>query len=392
MPLSVDQLRADTPECEGQVFLDNAGSALSPSVVNQAILDHLQLEQKVGGYAAEEEARPALEALKSDLGTLTGTEPHQVAFATSATPAYHRALSSVPLGKGDRVLISSAEYGNNLLHLLQLRDRLGFTLEIIPDGEDGAASPEAFAEMLDGRVNLLVLTHAPSQNGLVVDATAFGRILAEQDHPAWFLLDTCQSIGQLPVDLEYIGADFVIGTGRKWLRGPRGTGFLATSQRVLDELEPVPVELFGASLTKDGYVLNPDASRFSSFELPYASLLGLGAAVRYALDLGINNIFARIQELATSLRSKLSEQDQVRVLDRGTVQSGIVTFSVPGNDATERALQLRDLGIAVTPVLTSVNPTDVARMDAPCILRASPHVYNTESELDQLVDAVGRFS
>lgn len=387
MTLDVDQLRADTPSCLDQTFLDNAGAALRPTGVNEAVFAYLEREQQIGGYAAAEEVTHTFDQIRADIGSLVGCPSEHVALSTSATAAYMRALSAIRFHAGDRILISSAEYGSNVLPLLQIRDQIGVSVEIIPDGEDGVASPSALANLLDERVKLVSLTHAPSQNGLVLDAAAVGEVL--RDSPAWFLLDTCQSVGQLPVDLTGFGADFVTGTGRKWVRGPRGTGFLGVSQRVLDELEPVPIDMFGANWVGSHYELNPDASRFQSFEIPYGSMIGTGVAIQYALRLGPDQVFARIRELAESLRERLQELPHVTCLDRGTIKSGIVTFDVPGNDPFERVLEFREQGISLSAVTAKTNPHDYAHTGGNCVLRASPHVYNNEADLDRLVVTLG---
>ena len=235
----------------------------------------------------------------------------------------------------------------------------------------------------------MAITHAASQNGLIVDAAGIGAVLRESGSPAWYLLDACQSLGQLPVDMTAIGADFIAATGRKFLRGPRGTGFLAVSPRVLAELEPVPIDMFGAAWDGDqSYELSATASRYQSFETSYAAVLGLGAAIDYSLALGLHNIRERINGLATSLRAQLSELPGVRVLDRGAEQSGIVVFSCPGDDSWDAARELRAKAVTVTAVTRPTNPPDVDRYGASCVLRASPHVFNTDEDLAALVAAL----
>jgi len=351
MSLDLSKLRRDTPTCEGQTFLDNAGSALSPTIVNETLIAHLALEQEVGGYVAAETALHRITEATAAVGRLVGAAPHQIAWQPSATAAWNRAISSIPFCDGDRVLTTSAEYASNVIPLLQAHKRVGLAVEVIPDGPDGAADPVAFAAMLDDRVKALALTHAPSQNGLLVDAHAFGEILRAANSPAWFLLDACQSVGQMPIDMGSIGADFVTATGRKWIRGPRGTGFLAVSDRALAELEPDPMDMCGAVwLGGTSYQPAEGATRFQSFETSIAGLLGLGAAATYALDLGLDNIRECVNALAGSLRSQLNDVAGVRVLDRGRERTGIVVFSVPGDNAVAAVTELRTNGITVTPV------------------------------------------
>lgn len=391
MPDPTDQWRLDTPACATQHFLDNAGSALSPQVVLDRTIDYLKFEQQVGGYAAAELRAGELQQVRNSIGQLVNCSPDQVALQVSATEAWRRAISCVAFSDGDRVLISSAEYASNVIPLLQIAKSVELSIETIPDGSDGTADPTALAEMMDHRVRAVAITHAPSQNGLVVDAVGIGEAITSSGYRPWYLLDACQSIGQLPVDMAAIGADFVTATGRKWLRGPRGTGFLAVSRRVLDQgLEPHPIDMFGALWDGAfGYQTASDATRFQSYEMSYAGFIGLGAAVDYTLDIGMSTVRERINSTASRLRSMLEELPGLLIVDRGTTKSGIVVFSLPlSSPPTTIAQLLRRQGITVTPIGPATNPTDVSRNPSPCTLRASPHIYNNEDDLAALVTAV----
>ena len=392
MTIDLAKVRADTPACQDQAFLDNAGSALTPTVVTDAVIDHLRLEQEVGGYVAAEQSATALANTRISISDLINCPADQIALQTSATAAWSRAVSSLPLQPGDRVLISSAEYASNVLPFLQIARSLDLTIEIIPNGPDGTASPDALADMLDARVKAVCVTHAPSQNGLVVDAVRIGDAIRASNFQPWYLLDACQSIGQLRVNSHSIGADFISATGRKWLRAPRGTGFLFVSRRTLAELEPHPIDMFGALWDGDrSYTAAATVNRFESFETSYANQLGLGVAVDYALQLGIDNITARVTELAEDLRAHLAETPGVRVVDRGQTTSGIVTFALPDpTDPIAIVRELRSDGITVTALGPATNPKDFATFDANCVLRASPHVYNTAADNSQLCSGLAK--
>ena len=389
MTIDVAKVRADTPACEDLAFLDNAGSALSPQIVTTTVIDYLKREQQVGGYAAMGDAETQLRAVSASAAALVGTTADHIALQTSATAAWLRAFSSIPLMAGDRILTTRAEYASNVLPMLQAARRADAVVEFVPDGPDGTVDPAALADLLDERVKIVAITHAASQNGLIADAEGVGAVLRASGSDAWYLLDACQSLGQLPVDMTATGADFIAATGRKFLRGPRGTGFLAVSQRALDKLEPVPIDMFGTTWDGEhGYELSPTASRYQSFETSFAGLLGLGVAIDYALALGMQNIRDRINALATTLRARLAEIDGVRVLDRGAEKSGIVVFSCPGDDAWEEVRRLRSQGVITTAITRPTNPRDIDSYASRCVLRASPHVFNTEDDLSALVTAI----
>lgn len=391
--IDVEALRADTPGCAHVTHLNNAGSALQPAIVTDTVVAHLRREEEIGGYEAHAEARDRVAGVYASVGALVNAPTERVALVESATVAWDRGLQAIafsdPLVSGDRMLVSGSEYASNVLPLLQLARRTGATVEVIPDGADGAVDVEALGDMLDDRVRIVSVNHAPSQNGLVNDVVAIGDMLRMHGSPAWYLVDACQSVGQMPVDMGRIGCDVLSATGRKFLRGPRATGFLVVSQRMLDDLEPFPLDLHAAEWTTlDGYELAEGAARFESWEKAYAALLGMGAAIDYALACGLDAIADRIGMLASRLRTGLAEIPGVVVRDRGTVQSGIVTIRV--DDAAGVVAALRARGINTSLSTPDYSRIDFGRDQATGLVRISPHAYNTEDEVDHLLDLLPR--
>ena len=389
--LDVAALRADTPGCANVTHLNNAGSALPPAVVTDTMVSHLRREEQVGGYEAHAEARDRVAGVYASVGELVNAPIERVALVESATVAWDRGLQAIafsdPIEAGDRMLVSGSEYASNVLPLLQLARRTGASVEVIPDGEDGAVDVEAFGHMLDERVRIVSINHAPSQNGLVNDVVGVGDMLRQHGSPAWYLVDACQSVGQMPVDMGRIGCDVLSATGRKFLRGPRATGFLVVSQRMIDDLEPFPADLHAATWTTvDSYEVADGAARFESWEKAYAALLGMGAAIDYALGCGMDAIAERIGALAARARTGLAEIPGVVVRDRGSVQSGIVTIRV--DDPAGVVAGLRARGINTSLSTPDYSQIDFGRDQAIGLVRISPHAYNTEDEVDQLITAV----
>jgi cysteine desulfurase / selenocysteine lyase len=310
----------------------------------------------------------------------------------NATRAWDMAFYALPLRPGDRILTATAEYASNVIAFLQVagRHRDEVRVEVVPDDDSGQLSVDALRAMLDERVKVIAITHVPTHNGLVNPAAEIGEVARHAG--VTYLLDACQSVGQLPVDVTEIGCDLLSAPGRKFLRGPRGTGFLYVSERVLDRLEPPFLDLHAAEWTGPGeFTVRPDARRFESWESYQAGKLGLGAAARYAMSLGLDAIAERVGALAEGLRERLAELPGVTVHDHGARRCGIVGFSVAGHEAAEVVSTLRARGINVSSSAVSSSRFDFEAHRLPAtVVRASVHYYNTEAELDALGDALLR--
>ncbi|MFG2294920.1 aminotransferase class V-fold PLP-dependent enzyme [Streptomyces sp. NPDC048603] len=386
--LDVAELRARTPGCARSAYFDNAGSALPTERVTRTVIDHLLLERTVGGYEAADLAAGRLEAVYTSVSRLLGARPHEIALVENATRAWDMAFYSIPFEPGDRVLTSRSEYPSNALAFLHARDRYGVRVEVVPDDEHGQLCLRSLARMLgQGGVRLVAVNHVPTYDGLVNPAAAIGGLARRAG--ALYLLDACQSAGQLPLDVREIGCHMLSGTGRKYLRGPRGTGFLYVSEDVVDLLDPPLLDLRAATWTgPDTYELRPDARRFETWERNVSGQLGLGAAVDDVLALGIDAIRARIAALSGRLRAGLAELPGVTVHDRGTVRSGIVTFTKDGRTAQELVARLLEAGVTTAFSFPSRARYD-DRADKPeAVVRASVHYYNTDAEQQSLIDTM----
>jgi len=387
--LDVEALRADTPGCERLIHFDNAGAALQPSPVRRAVLDHLDLEQEIGGYAAEERAGPAVEGLYVGLARLLRCGADEIALAENATRAWDMIFYGLRFAPGDVILTSRAEYASNVLAFLQVRRRVGARVEFIPEADEGGVDLAALAERLDERVKLVAISHVPSQNGLVQPAAAVGRLTRAAGVP--FLLDACQSAGQMALNVEDLGCDFLTGTGRKYLRGPRGTGFLFVRRDLLESLDPPFLDLRAAEWVGEReFVLRPDARRFESWESGVASRLGLAAAIDYANALDMAAVERRVGALAASLRRRLAAKARVRLHDHGERLCGIVAFTVEGVDSMALHHALAARAINTTVVTAPTARPDFEALGLAAVLRASVHYYNAEAEIDAFADAIDR--
>lgn len=385
--------RADTPGCSTRVHLNNAGASLMPSVVKDAITGHLGRESLEGGYEAADGAASELTGAYDAIATLVGASARNVAVTSSATHAFALALSAFDFASGDVILTSSDDYISNQLMYLALARRRGVRVVRVADAPEGGVDTAAFARALrQERPRLAALTWIPTNSGLIQPAEAVGAACREAGVP--FLLDACQAVGQLPVDVRAIGCDYLAATARKFLRGPRGIGFLCVSDAALARGDyPLHVDMRGARWTDaDDFALVEDARRFEEWELPLALVLGMGAAARYALEVGIGVASARAHRLAAEARTLLSAIPGVRSLDRGARLSAIAAFEVAGRSGREVMLALRALGINTSAQSRGDAVIDFDRKGASSQLRVSPHYFNTADDLDQLRSALARLS
>jgi cysteine desulfurase / selenocysteine lyase len=379
--------RRDTPGCENVLHFNNAGAALMPRQVLDAVVNYLRLEAGVGGYEAAERSQEAVGNVYRAAAALIGCDEGEIAVVENATRAWDMVFYAFRFNPGDRILTANAEYGSNYIAYLQVCQRTGARVEVIPNDEHGQVSVEALRNMIDDRVKLISITHVPTNGGLVNPALEVGRVASEAGVP--YLLDACQSVGQMPINVREIGCDMLSATGRKYLRGPRGTGVLYVRRELIEQLEPPFLDVRAAKWTaRDRFEVRPDARRFENWETYYAGKVGLGVAIDYALEWGLEVIYGRVTALADGLRARLGDLRGVSVHDLGEERCGIVTFSIRGQDSEVVKHRLAEQGIN-----TSVSKPEDTRLDAEerglaKIVRASIHYYNSEEEVERFCQAL----
>jgi len=389
--IDIDRVRADTPGCAGRAYLNNAGAALIPRPVIEAIKDHIDLEAEIGGYAAADRVAGRVERLYRSIAALINAAPEEIALAESATVAWQRAFYSLAFEPGDRILTAEAEYAANYVAFLQVARRTGVVVEVVPADAHGALDAAALEAMVDERVKLIAITWVPTNGGLVNPAAAVGRIARSHGIP--YLLDACQAVGQMPVDVEAIGCDMLSATGRKFLRGPRGTGFLYMRRGLLERTEPAMIDHAGAPwIARDAYRLRPDARRYEAWESSIADRLGLAAAIDYARAIGLDAIAARCRLLAGRLRAGLGGIPGVMVRDLGEERCAIVSFTIEGVPAADAVRAAGAAGIAIGVSDPASTRLDAEARHLPALIRASPHYYNVEEEVDRLVALCARLA
>ena len=389
-PFPVDRLRADTPGCARGAHFLHSGASLMPRPVLDAVRRHLDLEAEVGGYAAARLASGAIDDAYRSVARMIGADAADIAMVENATVAWGQVLYGMAAGMrpGDRIVTSRAEYASNFLSLLQVRRRHDVEIVVVPDDEHGQVDVTALRDRIDDRVRLIAMTHVPTGNGLVQPVAEVGQVARELSVP--FLLDACQSVGQMPVDVGEVGCDFLCASARKFLRGPRGVGFLYARSAVRERFEPAMIDLRAATWTShDAYELRDDARRFENWEGNVAGVIGLGAAADYAMDVGLAAIRARVWRLAEDLRERLRGIDGVEVTDVGRERCGIVSFRHDRRSPPEIEVALRDRGFEVGTSTVASTRLLMEGQGLSEVARAAVHYINTAAEVSALANELG---
>jgi len=385
--IDIARVRADTPSCEKIIHFNNAGASLMPDPVFNAMSAHLQLERDIGGYEAARQAEEELDSFYTEFAALLRCTPQEIAFVENATRAWDLAFYGLQLEPGDRILVHESEYSSNYLALLHRAQQSKLEIDLVPSDKSGQIDVAAMETMISDRTRLILLTHVPTQGGLVNPAAAVGEIARQ--HGLLYMLDACQSAGQIDLDVGKIGCHVLSGTGRKFLRGPRGTGFLYVAADATDRIQPAFVDMRAADWTEPNrFELAPGARRYETWESFVAGRVGLASAVRYARDIGLAEIEQRVSSLGATLREALAQLPGITVHDQGVTKCGIVTFEKQGEPATLIAARLFERGINISVIDALSAQIDFTGRGLEQLARASVHYFNTEDEIVRVVDAV----
>ena len=381
---NIKRAREETSACGEIIHFNNAGSSLMPKLVSEVLHNYLYKEERFGGYETAVLENEALENFYDAAGRLLNCDADEIAYVENATRAWDMAFYAFKFQAGDRILTTISEYGSNVIAYNQQANRYGVEVIFVPNDEYGQIDVSALENLIDERVKLISISHIPTGGGLVNPAKEVGRIAKTAGIP--YLLDSCQGVGQIPLDVNEIGCDILCGTGRKYLRGPRGTGLLYVRREMIENLEPPMLDLHAATLlTPTSYEIRPDARRFENWEQYFAGKAALGKAIDYARSWGLEAIRDRIYGLAAVLRGKLAEIDGVTLTDEGLEKCGIVTFMTEQLNAAEIKKSFAGQGINVSTSSSSGSLVSFQQRGLNVVLRASLHYYNMIDEIEYFV-------
>ncbi len=386
----ITDIRQKTPGCDEKIHFNNAGAALVSEETLRTQVDYLEQESLIGGYEVAAKYAQRIDQFYDNVAELINANRDEIAFTESATVAWLRVFWAINFQSGDEILCDSTSYASNYIAFLNAQKRFGIRIVLIDQKPTGELSLEDLTGKLSSKSKLISITHMPTNSGLVNPAQEVGKIA--EKYNVLYQLDACQSVGQYPIDVRKIGCDFLSATGRKYLRGPRGTGFLFAKKIRFSELSPLNLDLHSAEwISKDTIDIREDARRFETWECNLAAKLGLSTAVSQAVNLGMETIWERVQLLADYLRKELSRIEEVIVTDIGEIKSGIVTFY--SNTISTHQLKERFLEHNINTVVAIKSGTrvDMENRSLDSILRASVHYYNTKEEIDKFINLLTQF-
>ncbi|GAA4203293.1 aminotransferase class V-fold PLP-dependent enzyme [Pedobacter jeongneungensis] len=369
------------------IHFNNAGASLPPDIVVDTVIDYLKEEAQKGGYETEAKYLDRINAVYGKIAGFINAETEEIALFENASAAWGTAFKGLQFEDGDEIIISEMEYVTNLIGLVDAQKAAQIKVTVIPNDENGDFSLKLLEESINAKTKLFIFTHVSSSGGSILPVEAIGE-LAEK-HDILYLLDACQSAGQIPLDVKKIKCDMLSATGRKYLRAPRGTGFLFVKKAVQDKIRPALKDFLSAgNVSLDGYTLREDARRYELYEKNRALTLGLVAAIDYASSIGMERIWQRIESLSRLLRAKLVAITGITLRDHGLQLSGIVTFSADSLSSADIKTRLTQQGINVSIGVQQATPIYMENTGQESLVRASIHYYNTEGEINLFIQVI----
>lgn len=385
--MNIDLIRSQTKGLDGKLFFNSAGSSLMQDQVVEAMQDYLKQERMMGGYATAAINEDSVQNFYKQAALLIKCKEKNIAFTTSAGDAYNQALYSIPFKSGDIIITTNNDYISNQLSFISLQKRFNVKIVRVKDLDSGGMDTKDCLKKIETlQPKLVAITHIPTSSGLVQDIYSIAPTCKASN--AYYLIDTCQSIGQLNVSVKDLSCDFLTATGRKFMRGPRGSGFLYVSDRVLDEeLTPLFIDQGGAEWTEEfGFKLVDSAKRFERWEKNFAAVVGLAKAIELINEIGIKNIEKRNQSLQAFARNHLADLSTIECTDVGENLCSIITFT--GKDGSINKIEELFRRNNVQYSISGINSAliDFSKRHLTQVVRISPNYFNTEQEILELVD------
>lgn len=366
------------------INFNNAGSSKNSNKVIKTIIAYLEEEQKLGGYLAAKLNRPKILNFYRVFSKLIKCKKSEISFLPSSTYGWNFFLNSISFKKNDNVIIFENEYGNNFISLLKKKN---LKIKVSKLSHDGQVCFESLKENIDRNTKLVSVCHISSQCGNLIDVQKVGKIVKEINRNTLFLVDACQSIGQIDINVRKINCDVMIGSGRKYLRGPRGTGFIFIKDDLKKNLSPIISDSFSCKIVNMKKIIYKK-NYFETFEYSPALLLGLTEAIENIHSIGIKKIQKKIKKLSLYFRLKVRKLNGVIIFENECLISGINTIIINGFSTKEVLdyLLKKKILCSISDNKTSYHFFKTRKRKS--LLRLSFHYYNDFKEIDFLIKTI----
>jgi len=366
------------------INFNNAGSSKSFSQTNLKIKEYLDQEERLGGYFCVEVFKLKLSKFYQNLSNLINCQPDEISFISNTTVGFNLFINSIKISKGDNVVILENEYESNLISLLN--NKVNF--RVVKLSKDGEVDLNDLVSKIDCRTKVVSVCHLPSNNGNQNPIKKIGKLVKAQNQKAIYLIDACQSIGHLDINVKSIKCDVLVGSGRKYLRGPRGTGFIFIKKKIKERINPLILDSHNSSLENKIKVTNKHI--FENFEYSPALKIGLSESINQINKVGIARIEENIRKKTIYFREKLKKNPKIITYENNNNFSGISTLNFQEEDPKRifNHLLKKKILTSVTQKKKLLRPFKKKKILS--ALRVSIHYYNTYKQIDYLIECFSK--
>ena len=362
------------------INFNNAGSSKPFNVVNKEIKSFLEIEKNYGGYYAVFKYKKKINTFYNNLSKLINCKKKEISFLTSTTLAWNLFFNSLKIDQNQNILIFENEYGSNLIYYKNKRHNI----KIVNIKKNGKVCFEDLKKKINKNTKVVSLCHVASQCGNRIEVEKIFNYIKQLFPQIICVLDACQSIGQIEVDVKKINCDVLVGSGRKYLRGPRGTGFIYINDKIREKINPMILDMKNAEIIGDKIKINK-SNIFENFEFSPSLQLGFSKAIERVNNYGIKKIEQNIICKSKYFRNKLENFHQITFFENIDTLTGINTLKIKGIDSLQIYTYLLSKKILCSVTKSSSSLLYFQKLKVKDLLRISFHQYNSYDDIKYLV-------
>lgn len=387
------EIRKDFRFIKDIIYLDSASVVPSPISVIDAMNEYffkMPFNYGVGEFTLSKKVAEEVNDTREKLLKFINASPNwQVVFTKNTTEAINLLARGFHWEKGDEVIITNVEHQSNIMPWMRLKKENDVILKIVSANKKGIIDPESISDCITSRTKMISITHVSNIYGTIQMVEEIGKIAKKNG--IYFMVDAAQSAGRISIDVQKIGCDFITICGRKGLMGPQGTGALCAQSTNLEMLKPLTVgSRAGNVRNQEFYSLNSTPYCFESGVLNTSGVIGLGRAIDYINEIGINNIFNYIQYLTEELINTLSSIEDVIIYGCNDYKknAGIISWNVKDYSCFFIAKELDKVGNILVASGAQGSFLAIENLKIDGVVRTSVHIFNLVEDFKKLKNAL----